>query len=172
MKEWKDLELDDLHWKELGGNRYELRDADEQAIATMQRRRWWSTYVEVDAPGNRWSFERKGFWKRHIVIQSVGTGMEPARFDYSNWNGGKLTFADGRVFEWRQSDFWGSKWAWMTTDRQPFLGFASGGFIRMNAALSIAPEARDMPSLALMVFLGWYLLMLHREDTAAVVAAT
>ncbi len=172
MKAWKDLELDGLRWVEAGGGRYELRSADDEVVATMKRLRWWSSAVEVDAPGNRWRFERRGWWRQRITIQTAVTGDKPASFDYRGLSGGRLTFTDGRVYDWKQSNFWGTKWAWVTPDGQPFLGFQSGGVLRMNAAISSAPAAHDLPSLALLVFLGWYLLTLYKEDSASAIAVS
>ncbi len=174
MKAWKELELDGLRWVEVGSYRYELRTQDDEVIATMKRLRWWNSAVEVDAPGNRWRFERRGWWNRRITIQTAVTGDEPARFEYRGMSSGRLIFADGRAYDWKQSNFWGTKWAWVTPDGEPFLGFQSGGILRLNAEVSSAPAARDLPSLALLVFLGWYLLTLYQEDTAGstVIVAT
>ncbi len=164
MKAWKDLELDGLRWVDVGGYRYELRGPDDDVIATMKRPSWWRSVIEVDAPGNRWRFERRGWWRQHITIQTAVTGDEPARFEYRGMSGGRLVFGDGRVYEWRQNNFWGTKWAWVTADGAPLLGFQSGGILRLNAEVSGAPAASDLPSLALLVFLGWYLLTLYHED--------
>lgn len=172
MKAWKELSLQDLRWTQprMGHEYYELCSSDGDVVATMQRIQWWRSYYEVNAPGNRWSFERKGFFRQHVVIKAVATGEEPAHFRFKGF-GGRLTFNDGRVFNWRQSNLWGTKWVWTDENNTPVLGFQDSGFLRYNGEMSIAPLAEDMPSLALLVFLGWYLRSLQRQDASAVVVA-
>jgi hypothetical protein len=48
------------------------------------------------------------------------------------------------------------------------------GLIKANGAVEIQPEAIGYPDLAMLVLLGWYLILLHAEDSAAAssVAAT
>lgn len=173
MKDWKDLELQELRWiqSDSWGWSYALCGEDGEPIASMRRPHWWNEYIEIDAPGNRWSFSRKGFFNRRIEIKSIGTGDEPATYSYS---GSRLEFKDGRVYFWRRSNFWATKWAWVDEDGQPLVGFETGGMMRLRGDLSIPPEATELPSLALLVFLGWYLTVLNRQDTSAavVVAAT
>ena len=174
MKAWNDMELNGLNWAQSGAlsRHYELRNDNGDVLGTLRRRRWWSSYTEVEAPGNRWSFERRGLFRRHIVIQSIGTGDEPARFDYRGVSEGTLTFPDGRTFDWRRSNFWGTKWAWIDPEADtPFLGFQSGGLLRLNGELRIDPGAEDMPLLAMLIFLGWYLVTLHYEDSSSSVVA-
>jgi hypothetical protein len=175
MKDWKELSLQELRWVQPGMGReyYELRDPDNEVIATLNRVNWWRSYYEVNAPGNRWSFERKGIFRQHVVIRSIVTGDEPAHFEFRGMSGGgRLTFHDGRVFHWRQSNFLGTKWVWTDDDGTPVLGFQDSGLLRYNGEMSIAPLAEDMPSLALLVFLGWYLRSLQRQDAAAAVVVT
>lgn len=167
MKEWKDLELQGLRWIQKGGwgRNYELQNENGEIIATLKRPRWWSDYAEVDAPGNRWTFEHKGLMRRVIVIRSMGTGDQPATYEK-----GRLKFPDGREFLWRQNNLWGTKWVWTTEDGQPVLGFQAGGFLRYRGEMSIPPDVEDMPSVALLVFLGWYMVSQYYEDASAMSA--
>lgn len=173
MKDWKELELQGLHWVQAGamGRRHELRTETDEVIATMERPKWYSNDAEVNVPGNRWRFQRRGIFRQEIIITAAATGDEPARFHYRGINrGGELIFRDGRRYLWKQSGFFGSKWAWVTPEGEPFLGFQSGGLLRLNGQLSIAPAAESMQSLALLIFLGWHLLTLYREDMSAIAA--
>ncbi|MDZ4765828.1 MAG: hypothetical protein SGI73_14880 [Chloroflexota bacterium] len=117
---------------------------------------------EVDAPGNRWTFERKGIFRQRIEIRSVGTGGEPAIFHYQS-AGGRLEYADGRVFFWKQGDFWA------TPNGDPIVGFQTGGALQMNAEISIDPDQDSEKAPSLLIFLGWYLInMSNQDDTVAI----
>lgn len=171
MKAFNDLNLQELHWVEHVGwwlSRQELRNADDEVIATMQKLKWWQGTYEVDAPGNRWLFEPKGIFRPKIEIYSAGTGDLVTIFEYKGMNGGgQLTLPDGRTFKWKQVSFWNDKWAWLEgdeNDENPVIGFDAGGFFRARADLTFDENA-DFP--ALLVFLGWYLHTVLRQQRAA-----
>lgn len=173
MKDFKELELQELYWTQTGAwNRHaELRSADDEVIARMTRPHWWSSNAEIDMPGNRWSLERRGIFRREIIVKSLGTGEQVAHFAYQG-RGGLLTLADGRMLRWKQSNFWGTQWAWITLEDEPLMGFEQKGILRFRGEMSLSPEVDELASPALLMFLGWYLITLHNEDAAAVVAAT
>jgi hypothetical protein len=172
MKEWKELDLQGLHWEQQGamGRHFALKTDEGNVIATLVRPNWLNNDAEVNMPGNRWRFERRGFFRQHINITAVATGAQPARFEYHTF-GGELIFRDGRRYHWKQSGFFGTKWAWVTPDGEPFLGFQSGGLLRLNGEVSASSRAEETESLMLLMFLGWHLLTLYHDDAATVAAA-
>lgn len=169
MKTFNELENQGLQWTSRGvfKRSFELRTDDGELLGTMTRPSMWRSLMEVEAPGNRWTFERTGFFRRHIVIRSVGTGEEPAEFHYHLQNG-RLEFPDGRVVYWRQSNWMGTKWSWVTADGEPIVGFKTKGILQFNADIHLDTEAAQTKSLSLLVFLGWYIINLYQEDSAAV----
>lgn len=177
MKAFEELENQNLRWVQISGWRYdyELRDEEGSVVATIKRPHWWSSNGEVDAVGNRWRFERKGFWKTRILITSIGTDEQVGEY-HPDWSGGgKLTLTDGREFEWKSFNFWNSKWGWTTPDDIPVVGFQVGGFFRSNGEIKIDADMFSTKALPLLVFFGWYLISLYQSDTAAsmvVVSAT
>lgn len=176
-KKWEDLDIQELTWKKNGNwlsgmFDYSLQDADGKAVATIKKRSIWNTRVEIDAPGNRWVLERKGFWRRRVEITSVATGESPATFYYKGWGiGGELHFADGRVYRWGSSSWTGSKWAWTDEYGQPLIGFHRRGAFVPRGELYFDAATETMPSVPLLVFLGWYLVLLYQMDAAAAAAS-
>ncbi len=172
----EELENQELHWQQpsMWKGRYELRNADDETVATIQRTGVLKQRAEVDALGNRWIFERNGFIRFHITIQSAVTGDEPARFDY-NWSlsGGVLTFTDGKRFRWQRGNWLGSKWTWVNELNEPIVGFQTGGLFRLNGEIDIDPDVTMKTRvLPLLLFLCWFLIMVHRDDSGAAVAVT
>ncbi len=171
----EELENQELEWVQPSAwkNRYELHNTDGEIVASIQRHGWMQHNAEVDALGNRWLFERRGIFRYHINIRSAVTGDEPARFDY-NWSGdgGVLTFTDGRRFRWQRGNWLATKWTWVNELDEPVMGFQTGGLFRLNGEIDIDPDV-TMKSrvLPLLLFLGWFLIALHRDDSAAVVVA-
>ncbi|MCA9886858.1 MAG: hypothetical protein KC546_00740 [Anaerolineae bacterium] len=111
----------------------------------------------------------KGFFNRRVEIMATATNDLVTVFYYKGMGGGgELTLPDGRVFHWKSINFWGNKWAWLEgTDNDPVIGFDTGGWFRARADLTFDEDA-DFP--ALLVFLGWYLHTIKRQETAAATA--
>ncbi len=170
MKSFNELEALDLRWEQPNAwkARYELRSSEGELIAVLTRRSWWRQIAEIESLGNRWRFERKGFWRQRIEITSVGTGESPATFEYALWRqGGRLIFPDGRSLRWGSTNFWNTKWAWMTEDGTPVVGFRTGGLFKVNSEVDLDPMLAQQKSLPLLVMLGWYLILLQREDAGS-----
>jgi hypothetical protein len=170
-KTFAELEVEGLRWETSGGWRpeYALIADDGEEVAHLKKEGLLRERAFVDAIGNRWVFERMGFFKRYIEVRSVGTGDEIARFHYRWDHGGELVFPDGRRYRWRQSSFWGSKWVWIDESGEPIMGFKSGGFFRYSADISMDGDAVAGKAPPLLIFLGWYLILLNHDDAAAVV---
>jgi hypothetical protein len=171
MKQVKELELQNARWVQTRWWKedYELRSPEGELLATMTRPHWWNSYTEIEAPGNRWSLERKGLFRRRIEIRSIGAESSPAEFIYQ-WVGGRLELPDGRVFFWKPGNFWGTRYVWTTADGEPIIGYKAGGGLEVSGEMSVAPAAADMPLFGLLMFLGWYLAVLNREDMVTAAA--
>lgn len=168
-KDFNELELQNLRWVQAKGwsRDFNLVNSEGEITGTIKRPRWWNdSYAEVDAPGNRWSFQRMGFWQRRIIVKSLGTGNEIATCFYGRGKD-KLVLTDGRIFYWKQANFWGSKHIWMLENDKPIIGFKAGGFLSFSGEMDIDPSVIDMKSLGLLVFMGWYLILLQRSDASS-----
>jgi hypothetical protein len=175
-KSLRELELQELTWVPANGwqRSFDLKDEDGTVVARLQRPSWWNSIGEIEAPGNRWRFEPYGFWKQRIRVRSVGLDAVIAEYTPNTWNTheGTLRFSDGRCFYWQSSDLWGSKWAWVTADGEPILGYRTGGLFSFKGELNIEPDLVDEAGFGVLVFLGWYLVLLNRENGAAAVVAS
>jgi hypothetical protein len=169
MKSLKELENTDLKWQSKGwlkNARHELVNRDGEIVARVNHLSFWNNDVEVDAPGNRWTFARRGhFSGRHILIHSVGTGEQIATFYYRMAKPGLLEFTDGRTYTWKLGDFWGSKWVWLDKDEKPIVGFSQGGTFQLKSGVHLGAGAEDDRSAPLLIFLGWYLVLLQSQDS-------
>ena len=167
MKSFNDLESQNVRWQQqsVWNSNYDLLADDGSAVATMRRPSMWKTAVEIEAVGNRWRFERKGFWQNRIEATSIGTGELAATF-HAGMTRGKVELVDGRVFHWQQSNWWGTKWSWTDEHGEPIMGFQTGGAFRLNGELNLDPQVMEAKTMSLLVFLGWYLIVLAHEDSS------
>lgn len=170
MKTLAEMSATGLKWVQRKGA-YVLMDADETILGQLRRPRWFSAKTEVDAQGNRWTFEKKGLRHPYIEIRSLGTGEEPARFEYHGQDG-DLIYPDGRVYHWRSVNWNGRTWLWADEDDQPLLGIQLAGGWTMRGEIRIDPEFTSDKAPSLLLFLGWFLVSTYYEESAAIIAAT
>ncbi len=165
----------ELRWRqpEASKRRYLLqRESTDVPLATLDWRSFWGTFATATAGETSWTFKRTGFLRPRVTARIAGSDDDLATFE-ANWHGGGvLTIADGATFGWKVANFWYSQWDWRDASGAELLHFASKqGFIRQEAVVAISPEAARLPELELLITLGWYLLVLAANDSAATTAA-
>lgn len=115
-----------------------------------------------------WTFKRLGYLQPHVTIREVASGRTVARFD-AQWNGpGVLHLVDGRTVRF-EANFWLAEWDWVAASGEHVVKFKrdfSAGRREGHAHLSKTGD--EVPNLAVLVLLGWYLLVLMAEDSATV----
>ncbi|MFN8529135.1 MAG: hypothetical protein U0670_11020 [Anaerolineae bacterium] len=160
MKTFAELESLDMKWVKIRTGMFmpvtfQLVDRQQQVLATLTRS-GWTGIATVDAPGNRWTMERKTrlFKPSFIRITSVGTGEEPA--DYAvHGQGGILTYPDGREYHWKSaSRFAGTKWVWTDSQGNPVLGIELRGAWQTRGEVHVDPEMDVQKAPPLLLFLG------------------
>ena len=160
-----------LIWAQPSARRraYELR-AGEELVATLRRGRGSVAAAEV-AEG-RWTFERAGFWRPRVTARPAGSDTAWASFDAGWAGGGTLDVSGGRRFEWAAANLWHTHWSWREPGGGPLVRFRSRqGLVTIEGRVEVEPAAATLPELALLVPLGWYLLLLLAQDTAAAAAS-
>lgn len=147
-------------------SRYALVTPDNTTIATIDMSNWSSKAI-ASVPEGPLFLRKEGFSGMRVAIYTVEQGPLIATFQ-RGWTGtsGQLQFADGRVFKWGKTNFWGTQKAWMDqTGNQLYVQFSSGGFSR-KATVVIEPQAPEIPDLSLLLVLGFYNILLERRDSA------
>ena len=159
------------------GREYELR-AGGEILATLG---WQRGSLAIARVANGcWSFKRAGLCHPRVTVRTVGTDSEVATY-HAGWTGhGVLELGQGHRFQWAAADFWRSQWAWQGDDGSTLVRFQStrapgglGGQAGPGARVEVEPAAVALPELALLVALGWYLLVLlaRESDEAPVIGA-
>jgi len=67
-------------------------------------------------------------------------------------------------------NFWQSTYAIYSEDGQPLILYRVGGILRLAAATLIETGAANLPDQPWLTLLGWYLVLLMRQDAAAAAA--
>lgn len=153
---------------------HELRAAEE-VVATLIFQR--GSLADAVAADQHWTFKREGFWHPRVTVRTAGSDADLAIFRPRWMGGGTLELGEGKTADLSPANLWQSQWVWKEGET-PLLTFRSRhGLIKAGAQVEIAPASAQRKDLALLVLLGYYLILLYAEDavaasTAATVAAT
>jgi hypothetical protein len=172
----------DLYWiqpRGLDNRRFELR-ARGDAVATLGFETLCGSLARAESADGSWTFKRVGILNPRVTVRKAGEEATLAIYT-PRWTGseGTLDFPGGRVFNWTQTNFWATKYQITDAAGIPLVSFESGAekprlsdVFKTQARVEIDLRGRALPELPLLVLLGWYLIILQRQDTAAVVAVT
>ena len=169
----------DVHWvqQKTMQKSFELL-AGEQVIGTLQFPHALSTRAEVQTSLQHWSFKRTGFPKIRISIRKPDEEQDFAIFSPYLFGNGVLQMEDGHSFNWAPLNFWRTQWMFYDAGDLPILQFLSGSrksklsdLFKTQVEVEIMDASISDEQLCLLVPLGFYLFVLHANDTAIAAAA-
>jgi len=144
---------------------YELRASEDDVVATL---RWPSSLrslAEAEAADGSWTFKRAGFLLPRATIRVAGSDEDLGTFR-PGWSGnGLLTLEGGGPQHWAASNFARTRFAWEDEGGDPLVSFRVKT-LRGGAHVEVAPAARGLESLSLLLLLGWYLAVSEQNDTS------
>ena len=166
MKELAELVGQELVWSQPKATKrdYELRAGDD-VIATLRFQR--GSLADAASGASHWTFKRAGFWQPRVTVRLAGAVEDMAVFRPRWTGGGHLEFPDGRSLQLNSANFWQSRWVWQDKDNELINIKAHHGLLKAGGTVEILPASASDPNLALLVLLGWYLILLYAEDSSA-----
>jgi hypothetical protein len=153
-------ELQWIHPNVLSGE-YELRGGDE-LFARFQWKGAFRSQVCVETTNGNWKIVQKGM-SQTITVLSLDTQTELATIKRSMSGKATLLTPDGRKYRWQCTSFWRDVWTWLNNEGTSLLHLIRGSRVQLE------PAAQDLPDLALLTTLSWYLHKQQEEE--ATVAA-
>ena len=169
----------DVHWvqQKTMQKSFELLTG-ERVIGTLQFHHALSTRAEVQTSFQCWSFKRTGFPKTRISIRKSNGEQDFAIFSPYLFGNGVLQIENGHSFNWAPLNFWRTQWMFYEAGDLPILQFLSGSrksklsdLFKTQAEVEIMDASISNEQLCLLVPLGFYLFVLHSNDTAIAAAA-
>jgi hypothetical protein len=172
------MNLDDgeFEWLQLESRPRVYRLArNEDELATLKFEKCSGSLATAKFGLKEWTFKRTGFLSPKVSIREVGSETDLAIFSPSWSGGGSLTFLSGQRYRLRQTNFWGTEWAFETEDGSPavVLSGPHGGF-KQSGEIRVAQSAASTPETPLLILLIWYLRVLMSDDAvvATLIATT
>jgi hypothetical protein len=126
-----------------------------------------------------WSFKRVGFFRPAVTVRARGHDENLAVYQ-PRWTGTEGEITTGHsTYTFRTANFWGTRYEIQDADSQPLVSYRSGcpdsglsDFFKSQSTVSFTDAGRMDPLIDLLVVMGWYLIVLNRDESAAIVATT
>ena len=169
-----------LHWVQpkTMERRFELC-GDDHLFGSLRFESAFGTLATAELAGVRWTFKRVGFLNPRVTIREAGSNENLAVYWPTFWGDGWLEYVNGSLFHWKSINFWGTAWGFADPQEQLLFLLKSGSehpkladLLKTQAVVGIEPAGQHVPELPLLLSLGWYLMILHLEDSTTTVATT
>lgn len=180
MQELSELSGRSAEWTQpkAGAPSFHLRSG-EMFLASLTFRSAFGTLATAQTSQGLWTFKRVGFLNPRVTVRTAGSDEDLAVYHPKVWGDGHLAFNSGRTFIWKPFNFWATDGAFTDEHGKTLLRLMSGlekeglrDLLKDRATLQLLPAAEGVEEVPILVCLGIYLLIMHRIDTAAAVAAT
>lgn len=176
-KKMRKTYLDQWEWRESRtARRQDELHFGERVAATLRWQGLFSNLAYALSPEGEWTFDRPRLLSRDVEVRDADSDALVAVL-YVKWRGdATLEFADGHTVDWAPTNFWQTEWAFFETaekDERALISFVDTLRVLENrTAVTFYRSNLPAQESALLTLLGHYLMVLHRNDTAAVTAAT
>jgi hypothetical protein len=159
MKSINEYSGQELQWvhPNLLRSEYELR-AGDKVLARLHWKGTLTARVHAETTDGSWMIERKGI-RQTITVVALDAHTELATIKRGMSGQATLLFADAHEYKWHCTSFWHDVWTWVHTEGTPLLHLKRGVHVHLE------PAAHDLPDLALLTTLGWYLHKQQEEET-------
>ncbi len=158
---------------------FELRTPAAELAGLLVWEKAFGTLATAYTAAGYWSFKRVGFWNPRITVRKPGEDNDLAVFYPRFFGNGTLEIVGGDQFRWESLNFWATQWGFFNpSDDQVLVKFIPGsdqgtlGDVFKNQAIIQIDLQRRVSDLPLLISLGWYLMILRLDDSAASVTAT
>ena len=112
------------------------------------------------------AIRRGGFWKRYIEITSTSHPQYNMRIDISWTNKLKITDSARNSYEFKPTNLWTTKWAWVGRNERPLIEIRSKIFSRQTRG-QIEIKDPEMKDCLFWIIVAWFVILCSESDAAA-----
>ncbi len=179
MEILSDAAISKLYWvqpKTLK-RQFELR-TENNLFGTLDFETTLGTLATAKNATGHWTFKRVGFLNPRVTIREIGADNDFAIYHPKFWDDGWLNCTDGKNFHWKSVNFWETEWGFTNAQEQLLFTLKLGveklkfsDILKTQAVVNVDPQGSILAELPLLLMLGWYLMILHQDDTTATTTA-
>jgi hypothetical protein len=180
MNQLMDAKDTQLFWEQpKASQRNFLLRSEKSVFAQLFFRSGFSTKAEATTGEEKWTFNRVGFFSTRVIIRQVDSDVDLATYQ-PRWTGtqGQVRLLTGEEFNWSVANFMNTRFTIRREGGNELINYVSSSrsrkftnIFKQEARVVIDPEAWQIKQLPILVLIGWYLVILNKDDSA-VVAAT
>jgi len=170
------MELE-LFWEQPRATRrnFVLRSG-KRKFGQLDFRSDFNSLADAISADEAWTFKRAGFISPHVSVRRAGSKIDLATC-HPNWTGteSKIQLSNREAYLWKVANFWATSFSLSNGDGIELVTYRSGSeekkisnLFKNQARAHIALEAWQVAELPLIVMLGWYLVLMQQDDSAAV----
>ena len=157
---------------------FELRSND-LVIAKLQFQSPFGSLASAASASDTWTFKRVGFFNPRVTVRKESEELDIAVYR-PRWTGadGIVVLDNGRKYHWKTANFWATEYVFLDQEGTIPLRFHQGieeaklaDVFKIQARVEVDSQMVGNPDLPLLVLLGFYLIILQQEDSAAATAA-
>ena len=135
------------------------------------------TRAAAEVATGSWTFKRVGFLNPRVTVREAGKEADLAVFWPKFWGGGTVEFATGGRFQWKSLNFWATSWGFADTREELVFTMKPGAekpklsdLLKTQAVVEIGTHSYGLTELPLLLMLGWYLMIMQKDDAATTAA--
>jgi hypothetical protein len=174
MKNIGSVDPGKLKWKQtrFAVHDFELRSGGDR-VGEVYWTEWLSDRAVANCADGCWHMDRPDFFRDRVVVSEQESGNVIAFFE-KNWFGeGQLIFVDGRSYEWFRTKAFCNHWALANAEDEVVFEIRDATrWFKHQADIVLHAAAEGETELPLLILIGWYLVVMAIQDSAAVVATT
>ncbi|HEY71060.1 MAG TPA: hypothetical protein G4O08_10805 [Anaerolineae bacterium] len=170
MKRLQAVDLGILMWKQVrfGADHFQLL-AGEDCVGELYWTKWFSDLAVAQCAHGTWHMDRPDFFADRVIVTDPATEQRVAIFVKGCFGDGPLTMRDGREYEWARTKTFRNYWALFNEGGEVIFEIRAGmRWFKHEADVVLHAAASKEPDLPLLLLLGWYLVFMAIQDSAAV----
>ena len=153
---------------------FELNCGDT-LLATIEFASAFGSLALAVCSQGRWTFKRMGFFNTRVVVRREGEELDLGVYR-PRWTNAEGAFEmnRGASYTWKTANFWATRYLWLAPSGMELVTYRSGVLksklsdtFKNQARMEVAPGGSLVSELPLLALLGFYLIELQREDSAA-----
>jgi hypothetical protein len=156
--------------KTRGKKRHYTIDMGANGTATIQYQSAFCKNAIGFINEKEWKFIRRGFWKIELEITGQQSPYTKTHIKFGWSSKMSLRAPDNNMYHFKAVGFWRKRWIWYDAAGQQLMEIKSNGFSRSRRGIVTLNQPWN-PTLAWLLMVGWFQLVIWEEQTAAAVAA-
>ncbi len=156
-----------MKWAKPAKGRYYELMGNGKLFATLKWEGPLGSLATGRTSAGDYTFKRAGFLLPHVTIRKLGVEQEIGILKMAFSGHGLLELADGRRFSLVKTGFWKPEWSFDDENGRRLCTFRMASKLSgFQADVQLQP-AVNTPTLALLLIIGWYVMILQAEEAAS-----